>query len=140
MIFDIQSIEDVPDCAASLLKQCQESRIFVLNGNLGAGKTTLIKALCSHLGYQGDVTSPTFSLINTYMGTNAEIYHMDLYRLKDTVEAMDIGIEEYLSSGQYCFIEWPDHIVDLIDEPFYSIQIDIITDQSRKIACQYIIV
>ena len=140
MIFDIPSIDDISDCAANLLKQCQESRIFVLNGNLGAGKTTLIQALCGHLGYQGEVTSPTFSLINTYRGTDAEIYHMDLYRLKNTAEAIDIGIEEYLASGQYCFIEWPDIIIDLIDESFYTIQIDIESDQSRKIVCQQIIV
>ncbi|MCZ2100910.1 MAG: tRNA (adenosine(37)-N6)-threonylcarbamoyltransferase complex ATPase subunit type 1 TsaE [Chitinophagales bacterium] len=138
MIFDIQGIEDIPICAANMLKQCQDSRIFIFEGNLGAGKTTLIQELCRQLGYTGDVTSPTFSLINTYWGSDADVYHMDLYRLKSVEEAQDIGIEEFLASGQYCFIEWPDMIVNLIDEPYYHIQISIEENQARKIVCQKI--
>ena len=81
------SLDDLPQLVQEILQDCIDSTIFVFYGNLGAGKTTLIKTLCQQLGYKGDVTSPTFSLVNHYKTSDIDIYHMDLYRLKDEEEA-----------------------------------------------------
>jgi tRNA threonylcarbamoyladenosine biosynthesis protein TsaE len=127
------SLNDLPQLAQEILQDCIDSTIFVFYGNLGAGKTTLIKTLCQQLGYKGDVTSPTFSLVNHYKTSDIDIYHMDLYRLKDEEEALEIGIEEYLYSGAYCFIEWPQVVIPLIDEPYYKVQIETLENLNRKI-------
>ena len=119
------NIDDLPQLAFEILKDCDDSKIFVFYGNLGAGKTTLIKTLCHQLGYTEEVTSPTFSLVNHYKTEITDIYHMDLYRLKDEEEALEIGIEEYLYSGAYCFIEWPQVIIPLLVEEYYKVTIEI---------------
>jgi len=125
--------EDLKDIATDILMKCQDIRIFTFSGNLGAGKTTMIKAMCHALGYRGEVTSPTFSLINEYDTGKEPIYHMDLYRIKYTEEAFDIGIEEYLYSGVYCFIEWPEIIESIIDETYCQVKIETNHDGVRKI-------
>lgn len=127
------SLDDLPQLVQEILGDCIDSKIFVFYGNLGAGKTTLIKTLCQQLGYKGDVTSPTFSLVNHYKTLEIDIYHMDLYRLKDEEEAIEIGIEEYLYSGAYCFIEWPQVVIPLIDESYYKVQIETLENLIRKI-------
>ena len=127
------SLDDLPQLVQEILGDCIDSKIFVFYGNLGAGKTTLIKTLCQQLGYKGDVTSPTFSLVNHYKTLEIDIYHMDLYRLKDEEEALEIGIEEYLYSGAYCFIEWPQVVIPLLDEPYYKVQIETLENLIRKI-------
>ena len=127
------SLDDLPQLVQEILGDCIDSKIFVFYGNLGAGKTTLIKTLCHQLGYNGDVTSPTFSLVNHYKTLEIDIYHMDLYRLKDEEEALEIGIEEYLYSGAYCFIEWPQVVIPLLDEPYYKVQIETLENLIRKI-------
>ena len=127
------SLNDLPQLVQEILQDCIESKIFVFYGNLGAGKTTLIMTLCQQLGYKGDVTSPTFSLVNHYKTLEIDIYHMDLYRLKDEEEALEIGIEEYLYSGAYCFIEWPQVVIPLLDEPYYKVQIETLENLIRKI-------
>jgi len=127
------SLDDLPQLVQEILGDCIDSKIFVFYGNLGAGKTTLIKTLCQQLGYNGDVTSPTFSLVNHYKTLEIDIYHMDLYRLKDEEEALEIGIEEYLYSDAYCFIEWPQVVIPLLDEPYYKVQIEVLENLIRKI-------
>ena len=127
------SLDDLPQLVQEILGDCIDSKIFVFYGNLGAGKTTLIKTLCQQLGYKGDVTSPTFSLVNHYKTLEIDIYHMDLYRLKDEEEVLEIGIEEYLYSGAYCFIEWPQVVIPLLDESYYKVQIETLENLSRKI-------
>lgn len=127
------SLDDLPQLVQEILGDCIDSKIFVFYGNLGAGKTTLIKTLCQQLGYKGDVTSPTFSLVNHYTTLEIDIYHMDLYRLKDEEEALEIGIEEYLYSGAYCFIEWPQVVIPLLDESYYKVQIETLENLIRKI-------
>lgn len=127
------SLDDLPQLVQEILGDCIDSKIFVFYGNLGAGKTTLIKTLCQQLGYKGDVTSPTFSLVNHYKTSDIDIYHMDLYRLKDEEEALEIGIEEYLYSGAYCFIEWPQVVIPILDEPYYKVQIEVLENLIRKI-------
>ena len=110
-----------------------ERKIILFNGEMGAGKTTLIKAICHELGCEDEVSSPTFSLVNHYVSPSAgDVFHFDCYRLKSTEEAMDIGFEEYLESGSYCLIEWPEIILKLISEPYVEVEV-ISNPTSRQI-------
>lgn len=109
--------------------------IVTFNGQMGSGKTTLIKSICKNLNFQENISSPTFSLVNTYVNTsNKIIHHFDLYRIKSFEEAMDFGIEEYLDSGNTCLIEWPKKINKLLKNPMNQIEIQIIDDNKRKIS------
>jgi len=129
----IFTIEDINAIAQEILAQASPQRIFLFYGEMGAGKTTLIKALCQQLGVEGAVSSPTFSIVNEYAGKNGRVYHFDFYRLKTQTEALDMGYEEYFYSGDYCFIEWPEKIPDLLPENYVSIAISEQADRSRKI-------
>ena len=101
--------EDADEVAAALLHTCSDRRVFTFRGDLGAGKTTLIKALCRELGVEENTSSPSFAIVNEYHdGKHEPVYHFDLYRLKDVAELQGIGLEEYLDSGHYCFVEWPE--------------------------------
>lgn len=104
-------LEDLPAIAAALLAFAGNERVFCFHAPMGGGKTTFIKALCLQLQCESDFSSPTYSLVNEYHYASGKIYHFDLYRLNSFEEALDIGIEEYLDSGQYCFIEWP-HLIE----------------------------
>jgi tRNA threonylcarbamoyladenosine biosynthesis protein TsaE len=132
-IFSAQTIEDLPQIAEAIIGM--KSKVLLLTGELGAGKTALVKALCQCLGAEDDVSSPTFSLVNEYRdGSGHPIYHLDLYRLNTVDEAIQIGVEEYLHSGAWCFIEWPDLILPLIsDVNVATIALDIREDDSRRI-------
>jgi tRNA threonylcarbamoyladenosine biosynthesis protein TsaE len=127
------SPEEMKTIAQDILVQCEEFRVFTFSGNLGAGKTTLIREMCHHLGYKGDVTSPTFSLVNEYSIGGEVVYHMDLYRLKNIEEAYDIGIEEYLFSGEYCFIEWPEIIEPILCDGYWQVKMEVNAEGVRKI-------
>ena len=100
--------------------QKTESTVFAFDGPMGAGKTTFIRQLCADMGSEDIVNSPTFAIINVYDyptdGGKREIYHFDCYRIKDVREALDFGAEEYLYSGEYCFIEWPENIEQILPE------------------------
>lgn len=110
--------------AKELLGLYSISRIFALYGSMGAGKTTFIKCLCKALGVEDIVQSPTFSIINEYKGSAGEsVFHCDFYRIKKTEEVYDIGYEEYLFSGSYCFLEWPERIGDLLPDDAIRIRI-----------------
>ncbi|MBU2651298.1 MAG: tRNA (adenosine(37)-N6)-threonylcarbamoyltransferase complex ATPase subunit type 1 TsaE [Bacteroidetes bacterium] len=110
--------------AEQLLREYSEMRVFAFNGSMGAGKTTLIKAVCKSLGVGDVVTSPTFTLINEYRDRDgAPVYHFDFYRIKKPEEAMDIGYEEYFYSGFYCFLEWPEMIEKLLPKDYVYIGI-----------------
>ena len=110
-----ENVSDLPTVAEKILERTGSSRIIVFYGEMGAGKTTLIKAICRKLGVEGTVSSPTFSLVNEYISRQGKkIYHFDFYRLKNETEALDIGCEEYFASGNYCFIEWPEKIKHLL--------------------------
>ena len=109
-----------------ILKECEPHRVFAFDGQMGAGKTTFIKSLCEAMGTEDIVNSPTFAIVNVYdveQPYKGEAYHFDCYRLKDIREAMDFGAEEYLYSGNYCFIEWPDIIEPLLPEDTVHIKI-----------------
>jgi len=132
--FIVQNLEDVPKAAESLLKSiATDKRILLFDAPMGAGKTTFIKALCAVLGVEENVSSPTFSIVNEYHGTDGPIYHFDFYRLKDEQEAYDLGYEEYFYSGNYCLVEWPQKIPNLLPDNALFIEIRITGPQSRII-------
>jgi tRNA threonylcarbamoyladenosine biosynthesis protein TsaE len=120
---EISLLSALPSAAKDLLEFAGSKRIFLIEGPMGAGKTTFIKELCRALGSSDDFGSPTFSLVNEYKYPSGRIYHFDLYRLKDRNELPDIGFEEYIDSGNYCFIEWPELAMDFIDAGFVKVKI-----------------
>ena len=129
-IYELNQIDEV---AQHIIAQLKYPTIFFY-GDLGAGKTTLIKALVKALGSDDSVSSPTFSLINEYKTRDGDtIYHLDLYRLKEENEAYDIGIEEILDNGSLKFIEWPQKINNLIDNNVHSAKISSINESKRKL-------
>ncbi|MEM6378187.1 MAG: tRNA (adenosine(37)-N6)-threonylcarbamoyltransferase complex ATPase subunit type 1 TsaE [Bacteroidota bacterium] len=135
----IHSLREWPEVVKTLLTFAEGRKKFVLQGEIGAGKTTLVQAFCKALGVNDPVTSPTFSLINEYTYGSAsdnvykKVYHLDLYRLKSLEEAIDLGIEDLLSNEAYCFIEWPELIQSLLSEDLVVIKIVVEQDSSRKI-------
>jgi tRNA threonylcarbamoyladenosine biosynthesis protein TsaE len=132
--FNLTSTVDLPSAAQALLNFASNQRIFLFYGDMGAGKTTFIKVLCEQLGVQEPVTSPTFSIVNEYAGTNSTVYHFDFYRLKNQNEALDMGYEEYFYSGAYCLIEWPEKIPDLLPMHYVEITIKVTGVQERQIS------
>lgn len=120
---NIKSLSELPRAAAQILKEAEGNRIFLFYATMGMGKTTLIKELCKQLGVGDNVSSPTFSIVNEYASNREKIYHFDFYRLKDEQEAFDLGYEEYFYSGNYCFVEWPEKIENLLPENAVSISI-----------------
>ena len=133
----VQDISQLEDLVSRLLDFAGSRKKMLFFGEIGAGKTTFIQAFCRHFGVKDYVTSPTFSLVNeyTYEENNQEkiIHHLDLYRLKNVEEAIDIGIEEYLEDPWFCLIEWPELIEDLWPEEYVKINIEILEDSRRKI-------
>jgi tRNA threonylcarbamoyladenosine biosynthesis protein TsaE len=120
----ISNLSALGDSVKLLLKTFPEDRVFAFYGAMGTGKTTFIKALCHELGSADYVTSPTFALINEYTTLNGSvIYHFDFYRIKKIEEAFDLGYEDYIYSGNYCFIEWPEMIESLLPEGIVEVRI-----------------
>lgn len=116
-------LEHLPGIANKLLGACSE-KIICFQGDLGAGKTTLIKALCKALGSNDDVTSPSFSIVNEYESTSGQIFHFDFYRIETIDEVYDLGFEDYLNQDAWLFIEWPERIAPLIDFKHHNIKIE----------------
>ncbi|MGL2986123.1 tRNA (adenosine(37)-N6)-threonylcarbamoyltransferase complex ATPase subunit type 1 TsaE [Flavobacterium sp. RSSA_27] len=130
------SIDELDQVAKQILEQ-NPNKVLLFNGEMGAGKTTLIKKLCENLGVNEPTSSPTFSLVNEYYTTNNQyIYHFDCYRLKTEIEALDMGIDEYLYSGHWCFIEWAEKITNLIPEQHSVITIEVLDDGNRKLVLE----
>tara|TARA_B100001146_G_scaffold219909_1_gene227803 strand:+ start:324 stop:737 length:414 start_codon:yes stop_codon:yes gene_type:complete len=130
------SIEEIGKTSKIILSLNPSSKIFIFNGEMGSGKTTLIKAIIKELGYKGTVSSPTFSIINEYLNGD-KIYHFDFYRIKNKNELLDIGIDEYISSNNRCFIEWPNLITDMLPDKHIELNIDIISSDVRKLTINY---
>jgi tRNA threonylcarbamoyladenosine biosynthesis protein TsaE len=121
----LRKASEAPDIARLILQSHAERRVFALHGDLGAGKTTLIKALCEALGVADATSSPSFAIVNEYrMADQRPVYHFDLYRLRDARELLDIGFEEYLDSGAYCFIEWPELAEELLPQDVLHLTIE----------------
>ncbi len=133
MILTASSLSDLPQVAQQIINFAGTDRIFLFYGDMGAGKTTLIKELCIALGSQDNITSPTFAIVNEYIGAGSNIYHFDFYRLKNQSEALDLGSDEYFYSGNYCFIEWPEKIPDILPDKFVRVSIQALGDNSRQI-------
>ncbi|MFM2376063.1 MAG: tRNA ((37)-N6)-threonylcarbamoyltransferase complex ATPase subunit type 1 TsaE [Bacteroidota bacterium] len=125
--------DEVKMVAESILDISGSHRIFAVHGPMGAGKTTLIKTLCELLGTGDVVKSPTFSIVNEYGSPHGSIYHFDFYRIESLEEVFDIGLEEYLESGCYCFMEWAEFIAPLIPEDAIEIRILVSGPESRTI-------
>lgn len=127
----VNTLSDLPAVAKQLVKAIGEQRIVAFYGEMGAGKTTLIKAICEELGVDRIVSSPTFSIVNEYTSPRGKIYHFDFYRIKNAGEAYDMGYEDYFYSKAYCFIEWPEKIAELM--PLEYEKITITRDGEKRI-------
>lgn len=125
------NLQDINLAAEQIIRQ-SPTKIILFNGEMGAGKTTLIKEIARQLGVLGATSSPTFSLVNEYHINDHELlYHFDLYRLESEIEAFDIGFEDYLNSGNWCIIEWPDKVINLIPEQHTKVNLEVLDNQSR---------
>jgi len=132
------ALADLPQIAEQLLSAIGKHKIITFYGEMGAGKTTLIKQLCKTLKVMDTIQSPTFSIVNEYLTEdNKQIYHFDFYRIKEEEEALDFGVEEYFYSGNYCFIEWPEKIPNLIPEKAVKVSITLTEDNKRLITILY---
>jgi len=131
MKLPVKSLHELKHAAEQLISFGRSEKIFLFYGDMGAGKTTLIKSLCECLGAKEPVTSPTFSIVNEYQGESAKIYHFDFYRLKNQSEALDLGYEEYFYSGNYCFIEWPEKIPDLLPDHYIRVDVQVMGENER---------
>ena len=145
--------------ATDILEKCGDRRVFAFDGKMGAGKTTFIKCLCEAMGTEDVVNSPTFAIVNVYeveakgerreakgngqwaignglwaRSERQEVYHFDCYRIKDLIEAMDMGTEEYLYSGNYCFIEWAEMIEPLLPEDTVWVKIEVMENEERRLS------
>jgi len=138
MIINASSIQDLPAAAAQLVEFAGNDKVFIFKGDMGAGKTTFIKSICETLGVLEAVTSPTFAIVNEYKSAGKRLYHFDFYRLKTPTEALDMGAEEYFYSGNYCFIEWPEKIPDMLPPRHISVNIKILADGGRQISIEKI--
>ncbi len=124
MEITVSSLPELGPAAKQLLEYANDKKVFLFYGDLGAGKTTFIKAIAQELGVSENVSSPTFSIINEYKSPQGPVYHFDFYRLKNQYEALDIGTEDYFCSGNYCFIEWPDNIPNLLPRNCVKVQLN----------------
>lgn len=138
MQFIVDKVEDLAAAAERMIAQYPQERIFLFYGHMGAGKTTFINALCAALEVQDSTSSPTFSIVNEYASSHGPLFHFDFYRLKDESEALDLGYEEYFYSGNYCFVEWPEKIENLLPSHYLKITIEAIDNQSRSISVEKI--
>ena len=131
--------QDEEVAATDILVKCGDRRVFAFDGKMGAGKTTFIKHLCEAMGTEDVVNSPTFAIVNVYEveaknGNTEEVYHFDCYRIKNIREAMDFGAEEYLYSGNYCFIEWAEMIEPLLPEDTVWVKIEVMENGDRSLS------
>lgn len=133
----IVRLEELSHFAKTFWQYVNGATVFAFHGDMGAGKTTIITALCNRKGVQDVISSPTFSIINEYIyeenGVEKSIYHIDLYRLKNSEEVIQAGVEDCINSGHICFIEWPEKAPELFDENTVYIYIDLINSTTRRV-------
>jgi len=134
MTFEIQHPEDLKDAAHALIAFAGAEKLFIFEGDMGAGKTTFIKEICLALGVTDLVSSPTFSIVNEYLSDQGSLYHFDFYRIKNLQEAYDIGYEDYFYSGSICLIEWPEKVAELLPPAYIKVSISITGNMSREIS------
>lgn len=127
-------LNELKNISKEIVESAEGLTIWLLEGEMGAGKTTLVKAIAKELGIEETVASPTFSIVNEYKADNNQpVYHFDFYRMKNETEAYDIGTNEYFESGNLCLVEWPEKIPSLIPDHYFKIKLEINDPQSRTI-------
>ncbi len=130
IVFSLDQIKEV----AQQIIASNPKKIILFNGEMGVGKTPLIKQLCKTLGVEDATSSPTFSLVNEYQTANNQtVYHFDFYRLNKETEALDMGVDDYLYSGNWCFIEWSEKIANLLPDEYSTINIALLEDGKREL-------
>lgn len=134
MDIKIESLDKIDDAAKDFIRAMGDNTVFAFRGEMGAGKTTFIKAICENLGVSDTINSPTFAIVNEYRSDSGElIYHFDFYRINKIEEAYDFGYEDYFFSGSLCFIEWPEKIESLLPNDTVNVTITVLEDNSRNI-------
>ena len=132
--FTAHTPEEMESLVPEIIKAIGDSRVVAMDAPMGAGKTTLVKAICKSLGSTSVVNSPTFAIINDYeLPSGKALYHFDLYRLKNIEEAFNMGFDEYFYSGNYCFVEWPAIAEDILPEDSKILTIEVQPDGARLI-------
>ncbi|WP_316810547.1 tRNA (adenosine(37)-N6)-threonylcarbamoyltransferase complex ATPase subunit type 1 TsaE [Pedobacter heparinus] len=131
---EVNGLDELDGAAKKILNHAKDEHFFIFEGEMGAGKTTLIKALAKAMGVDEVVSSPTFSIVNEYEANGRIIYHFDFYRIKNLQEAYDIGYEEYFYSENPCFIEWPEKVWELLPEHYLKIQIETLNENGRLLS------
>lgn len=126
---NIKSLEELPQVSKQLFDFFRSKKIILFYAPMGAGKTTLIKELSKILGSRDNFSSPTYGIVNEYIYPKGKIFHFDLYRVKTLEELLDIGLEEYLASGEYCFFEWPELVENLVET---GLKVEIKVDQNIR--------
>jgi tRNA threonylcarbamoyladenosine biosynthesis protein TsaE len=131
----VNSLNELPFVAKTFVSQIADRQVFAFFGQMGAGKTTFIKEICRQLGVNEEVTSPTFAIINEYLtDKNETIYHFDCYRINSPKDVKEINLEDYFYSGNLCFIEWAENILDFLPDNFVRIDIQLIDNEAREIS------
>lgn len=134
MNIKIESLDKIDDAAISFIKAMGDNTVFAFRGEMGAGKTTFIKAICENLGVSDTINSPTFAIVNEYRSDSGElIYHFDFYRINKIEEVYDFGYEDYFYSGSLCFIEWPELIEELLPKDTVNVSIKAQEDGTRSV-------
>lgn len=134
IILKIENLRKIDVVAKSFVEKMGDKKVFAFNGKMGVGKTTFINAVCKMMGVTQIVNSPTFSIVNEYETASGKIiYHFDCYRIQKIQEALDLGAEEYLYSGNYCFIEWSENIAPILPDYIVNVDITELEDGSRSI-------
>ncbi|HZJ80731.1 MAG TPA: tRNA (adenosine(37)-N6)-threonylcarbamoyltransferase complex ATPase subunit type 1 TsaE [Dysgonamonadaceae bacterium] len=134
MQLSLNNLSDIDIVAQRFVDKMDQSNVFAFYGEMGAGKTTFIKAICKALGVEETITSPTFAIVNEYTKDDGDpIFHFDFYRIKNIEEAYDFGYEDYFYSGHLCFIEWPQLVEPLLPESVVKVQIVVEDNEQRSI-------
>lgn len=132
MTLHIDSLNELPEVADAVIEALDGRTVVVFRGEMGAGKTTLIREILARLGSEDNVTSPTFALVNQYTTADGRpVYHFDFYRIDRIEEAYDFGYEEYFYSGELCLVEWPEKIEELLPDDVMTVRITADTEEER---------
>lgn len=131
MDIEVNSLANLPVVAQQLSDFAGSEKVFIFEGDMGAGKTTFIKIFCKHLGIEDVVSSPTYSIVNEYESPDGPVFHFDFYRIKDIREAYDLGYEEYFYGSGICLIEWPERVEELLPENYIKVEINVLAEDRR---------
>lgn len=131
----IESLDKIDEAALEFIRAMGDNTVFAFHGDMGAGKTTFIKAICENLGVSDTINSPTFAIVNEYRSDSGElIYHFDFYRINKIEEVFDFGYEDYFYSGSLCFIEWPEKVDTLLPKDTVNVYVKVQEDGSREVS------